>query len=463
MAKADAAGAEVAIIFHMQAVATFIRAVTKEEFWVYLLVFFLPLQTRWIIRPGTLNGGYWEYGTFALYVVDVLAVALLVGRLVRAARAGQLQRWVVGGARRPTFWLLAGLLELAVIISVLYASNEGLALYGYLRFVLAMGVGWLVLHSRVRVAGIGRAWLGSGAVQGTLALWQAGAQRVTGSTAFGMAAQRAQDAGVSVVELLDGRWLRAYGSLPHPNIMGGWLALALVIGVSWQAQQRLTARRGNRLQYWHMAFGWLALGVSAAGLLLSFSRAAWLAAAAGLGVLAVGALWLKRATARRSMLVAASVVAMLVAATGGVWYRQAAARGGAGRLEQRSFHERLQYAQDARAVIAAHPVGGAGVHNYGIAVHDAVDSQRSSYAYEPVHNTLLLVWAEIGVVGLLAYTAVMAYVLAVAWARRAPVALAVAVTVSVLALFDHWLWSLPFGLYAWWLALAVSQRMAGNS
>ena len=45
---------------------------------IYLLVFLLPLQTRWIVRPGVLNGGYFEYGTISVYGTDVLLIIILL-------------------------------------------------------------------------------------------------------------------------------------------------------------------------------------------------------------------------------------------------------------------------------------------------------------------------------------------------------------------------------------------------
>ena len=49
-----------------------------------------------------------------------------------------------------------------------------------------------------------------------------------------MAVHKAEELGTSVVETVgaDGlgeRWLRAYGGLDHPNILGGILAVALLL------------------------------------------------------------------------------------------------------------------------------------------------------------------------------------------------------------------------------------------
>src|SRR5438552_12547854 len=70
------------------------------------------------------------------------------------------------------------------------------------------------------------------------------------------------------------RLLRGFGTFPHPNVLGGYLAMALVclpvLGVRWP-------RRAAAL--W-----WLLGAAISIGLLASFSRAGWLAAVVGLSV-----------------------------------------------------------------------------------------------------------------------------------------------------------------------------------
>ena len=47
------------------------------EYGFYLFLFILPWQTRWIIVPGEINEGYFEYGTYSLYGSDILLIILL--------------------------------------------------------------------------------------------------------------------------------------------------------------------------------------------------------------------------------------------------------------------------------------------------------------------------------------------------------------------------------------------------
>ncbi len=47
------------------------------EYGLYLFLFILPWQTRWIIKEGEINGGYFEYETYSLYGSDILLIVVL--------------------------------------------------------------------------------------------------------------------------------------------------------------------------------------------------------------------------------------------------------------------------------------------------------------------------------------------------------------------------------------------------
>ncbi len=77
--------------------------------------------------------------------------------------------------------------------------------------------------------------------------------------------------GPSVVQLADGaRWLRAYGTLPHPNILGGFL-LALMAG------PLAIFLRGRVRRWWALGL----FGIATGALVPTFSRSVWLGYLAG--------------------------------------------------------------------------------------------------------------------------------------------------------------------------------------
>jgi O-antigen ligase len=87
------------------------------------------------------------------------------------------------------------------------------------------------------------------------------------STLLGIADKDAQTLGVAVVETDDGRTLRAYGTFPHPNIFGGYLAVG-VIALAW-----LTRFAKSKREIALMLVGSAVLGST---LIVTFSRSAWL-------------------------------------------------------------------------------------------------------------------------------------------------------------------------------------------
>ena len=297
-------------------------------------------------------------------------------------------------------------------------------------------------------------------IEGALALAQAAAQ----STLFGAflfhwkREAAAGQSGASIVQLPGGlRWLRAYGSIPQPNVLGGFLCLALpfVAGAFLHLPRKYYI-------IWPL-LGALALGGIA--LLLSFSRAAWL------GVL-LAALWAavlfwqrrsapRRFFARRPVLLALVAIALLIGLV--VLLRPALQS----RLlldeplEQQSVSERVALIEVSAVLIMQHPLLGVGAGNMPL-VELSYPATRA--IGEPVHNLPLLIGTETGVFGLLLWLIPPLSLLWTTWRKRRvlpPAALAASaalVALLVAAQLDHYLWSLPTSSLFYWLALALVAR-----
>ncbi len=240
------------------------------------------------------------------------------------------------------------------------------------------------------------------------------------------------------------RLLRGFGTFPHPNVLGGFLALALVclpmLGRRW--------RRATPV--W-----WLLGGIIGLGLLVSFCRAGWLAAGVGLG-----AWWWIDARAGRShrwavvgiglalVGVACSPVAPILNA------RLLPLSGGSNALERGSIGNRLVLDRDALAEIVRHLPLGAGGGNYGLVA--VADGYQQGWG-EPPPNAPLLITAELGLPGLAALALLG---LGTARAVRGRGRLDVAVLASCLVLLvssmlDHYLWTMPLGRVIAWAPFAL--------
>jgi O-antigen ligase len=250
--------------------------------------------------------------------------------------------------------------------------------------------------------------------------------------------------GASVVQTAGGgRWMRAYGTLSHPNILGGYLVIGLGAALE---RYRATRRRG-----W-LGVGWLIL----AGLLLSFSRSAWVAAGVMLAV--AGAFWLlhrpsplDRARARRWVaaglgaltLLSLPVLPMLLARTN---------LGGAPlRLEQRSTDDRSLLNRAAVEMLLDRPLAGVGGGAFVVRLYQVT---QGSLPLEPAHNLPLLLAAELGWPGSVAMGVLAAGAAWRLWRRRlagqrSGLAQAELLMGALLAglltvgLFDHYWWTMP--------------------
>jgi hypothetical protein len=201
--------------------------------------------------------------------------------------------------------------------------------------------------------------------------------------------------GMSVIAVAGRRWLRAYGLTPHPNALGGYLSMSLLISLASLGAVRARARP------------WLGLcvAIGSIGLVFTFSRSAWLGTFVGLAYLA-GILrpWrLVNWHSRRTRWIAAACILLLVgsvvgflAAFGDLLLARFVRLNDP--LEQRSVQDRVHDVREALGLIRTVPLKGTGSGYYVDALWAGVGEERPP-GFRNVHNVPLLAAAELGVLG----------------------------------------------------------------
>jgi O-antigen ligase len=439
-----------------------------------LFVFLLPIQTVLLLREPIIDGTKWQYGTIGLYGTDLLLLATLAAWTMT-------RPWPSFVKKLRSLSLGEGALIALVMwaaLSVTWSPDPILSAYSALRLALAAGVFFLAKSVRMPVlaGAVVFALAGAALLEAWLGIWQFLSQGSFRSVLLGMSAYEPWQAGVSVLKNESGRWLRAYGTLPHPNMLGGYLAAMLSVIVGYlvlKGKSWLGANESGYRLFWSAAALWS--GIVTLGLILSFSRSAWLGAALALGALVSAAFlrsdangpdrseterkgWRKKVAHVLGTVVLSAVVFV------SVLHEVVLPRfDGETVSREGSVTDRAALAAQAWELVREHPLAGVGIGNETLATTQA-HPEIPVWEVQPAHNVFLLVLAEVGAVGLVLFLAFLFGVFRSEWHIFAPVAGSgggsafffglVALVPSLM--LDHFLWSSHFGLLLFFLLAGLS-------
>jgi len=433
---------------------------TKRGFFAEALVFaslfFLPFQTRWIYHDLTVGGEVWEYGRLSVYAVELLILVALALR-GRPRLSSSLSSFV-----KPAVLFFGTLL-----ISTSFSQSIPLATASLPHFAAALGLFFLVADERTVLRRAAWAFVAGLVIPCGLAWYQV----VTGTSPayswLGLATHDAATLGQSVVETATGRILRGYGTLPHPNVFGGYLAVGLIL-LGWLSRRARTT--GAHLL---MAAPTVLI---ASSLIITFSRSAWLGVAVGFGSLAVAALVTRHSVPHQAIpFVSLSLLVVLITlfVFHSAVFTRFSVMGGfssgtqpAARLEAKSIEERFGSYAAFDDVIFTNVVMGVGPGNYTVALA-TIFPNMPAWSYQPIHNALLLALAETGLIVLLP---AVKFLLALHRLLRETLTTAgglFAVTLVAallpIALLDHYLWSLWPGLALSSVAVAFALKFSSGA
>jgi len=427
-----------------------------------LLFILLPIQTRWIAVPATLHGGYWEYGTVSLYATQIFIFLIAAYYLLQTYKNKKqplslliVKSWVglfITKHKVLTlflFWLL---------LSILWAPRTAAIGVWLLLFLTAVCF-WYVLQAsklslKVILVSVGIGML----ISGGIGMIQFAQQHVPASSLWGVAEQNPQDLGPSTVETSLRRWLRGYGTFPHPNLLGGWMVLGLLcwLGV-FLATHPLTSDKDS----WARLMAIVGTVVGAGGLWLSFSRSAWLGFCVFLFLF-----WLYVLIKKRTWFIPVFkwtlLIALMLVISAAVFEDPFRARTSfvdqsslaQFRLEEQSQNDRVKQWQEAKDIGFSKTAGvGSGVGNY-TAFLGRLFPSREVYQLQPMHSTPVLVGLELGIIG--SFLLLLLIIQYIKKFVQHPFGMFLLIAVLGMMLFDHYWWSLYPGVlattFAFWFA-----------
>jgi len=441
--------------------------IKTAEYIFYLFIFLLPWQTRWIWQENFLVGKYWEYGSFSLYGIDIILMVILL----LAMFVGIKQK----DSANKSVWILVISFLAISMLSIFLSLNKELAWYSFGRLVLGVSVLWIALRIKFSYIKLAISLVAAGVIQSLLGLYQFFFQQTFATKWLGMAEHLPEVPGTFVVGTEMGRFLRAYGSLPHPNMLAGFLVICLLVVIGLYLV--LYDNREKKGFIWKLILITFSFCVIFLGFLVTFSRSAWLALGISLIVLFLINVFKKKQVHARLvgkvLLASFLLVAVTIILVPELFQTRILSQE---RLEVKSLDERQEYFSEATQLVKRFWHRGVGIGNYTEAIKSKIDPNKEIWEYQPAHNIFILIAAEISIFGALVFLllifeliksaiftiAVPASLFGLA-KKELEIWLYIFTTgflsLLVIGLFDHYLWTLPFGIILFWLVLGVWARI----
>ena len=480
----------------------------------YLYLFLLPLQTVYFLREPFVGGVKWEYGVIGLYGIDILLLVLVVWFLMDVFF---FKKYQIPNTKYQIPDLILSLFLLWAGLSILWAGDKELALYFFVKLLLAGGLFSIVRYwSGLDFKKVVFVLFAAAVLQSGIGIVQFLAQQSIDSSILGMSAHEASQAGSSVLKIdsgpaspnSGGRFLRAYGTFPHPNVLGGFLGVILILCILYYAfypssilslLPPLTLEdSGAPLRQGSWGEGMILAGLIMIllGLILTFSRAAWLGVMIGVAMLSISVFIQKEGEIRKRFLKMIVAIGMASIVFGTILHEEIFPRFDPATIEREgSVSERIISLRDAERLIGeGNVLLGVGAGNFTAAIikngemgamgergDEKVKNEegergmkremglRPVWSIQPAHNVFILIFSELGIVGLVLFFVFLWSALSQSipplnlplgkGERRIGTIFCIALIVILPSLFlDHWLWTSHFGLLFFFLILGLISR-----
>jgi len=324
----------------------------------FSLILFFPTQLGLHFWPqfAKVEGVRIDYLSPTLYVTDLLILFLFLS-------------WVIS-QKKFSISNFQIIFAAFIIIGIIFSKSLGAGLYGLLKFLEFIFLGFYVSNIKnLKLRNI-LFLLSLGIIfESFLALSQYLNQGSLGGLFyfFGERMFNPQTPGIANASINGQLILRPYGTFPHPNVLAGYLVIVMTL-IIFNCKKILYS---------------LTLLIGTVALFLTLSRVAII-----LWVLILGFFLI------RKFIILALVSLLLFVLITPLGLRFTGMR-----LTDESIVIREELAKSSLLMIKKSPLLGVGINNFLVNLPNTQKSNNSSLVIQPVHNIFLLVLSETGIVG----------------------------------------------------------------
>jgi O-antigen ligase len=361
-------------MFHVKHLLKRVSEIQITELVFYIFVLTVPFQIRTILNPDVSYIDYYfsYHKAIFVYLSDLLFICFTFCCIFIKPRVSLAK--------------YAFLPLILAIISLFHVERLDLWFYGTIKLFQFCFIVAYLKNNRQVIKSLIWIIIASGFIQAGLAILQFHVEHFRTIDIFGSYMPGPDESGAATLNSVSGKLLRAYGTFPHPNVLGGFLAISFGL---WLYVSRATIH--NLKSYFVSQCGTYIL---AWGLTVSFSRSGWLAAAI-LSILFI------TYQARKSLKQALIWLFIIIVSCGtlGWFYKDLIIpRTNESTPNSAAFEYRETFNNRGLKVFQENPWFGVGINNY--VPYTEQKFHVEPWAYQPPHNIFILILAETGIFGL---------------------------------------------------------------
>ncbi len=375
----------------------------------YILLILLPTQIGLHFWPSWsfVLGRRVDYLSPTLFLTDIIVVALLICWFFDSLSVFRNKKKIHTIINRsPLVFLTLGVFICFIIDNIMHAVNVPVAIYAWIKFFEYAVLGLYIVKTKPAVNIVSLCLGAAMFYSSVIAISQFFLRHSVGGVLWwiGERTFSLETPGIAKIALCNLTrlscpiFLRPYATLPHPNVLGGFLGVVLLLvgTTDFEAFKKIIPRRVHIDHLIFLFLQWILLIVGAASLILTFSRSAW-----AMVLLASAAVLILRHLNKQKVRVL--LIGILIFFAVVIFYIFSA------HFSDESLVVREQLNNAALSIIQAHPLVGVGLGNFLVALPTFIPS-RQIYFLQPVHNIYLLFISEVGFFGVMLFT-LICYVL----------------------------------------------------
>ena len=414
-----------------------------EKFLFYFFIFSIPFQIRKILFFASAGDKFVEWNSGFLYFTDLLIIGILLLAILRGGSAS----WRI---KKTEIWLV--LFFLIAALSLITSQNIGLSVYQLIKLAEFILLFLYIKYNLefLQIKKILNVFVASGVFQALLAVVQFFNQSSLGIKHFEAGIYNANIPGVATFFVNGAKFIRAYGTTPHPNVLAIFLLLAIfcIYGLF------LMNKKSKLLNILYVTCFMLCV----LGLLVTFSRAVILVfVVVSLLFFLIAFLKFKKLKSKIiSLFLLFAIVCSLFIV---MFWSEISARFLAISPTEQAVSLRIYYNDIAISVIKEKPFLGLGLGNFVWYLFNNYQFKQF-WLYQPVHNLYLLIASEAGVFGLIVFLIFIGKILLKGFKQvfkqhKFFIFYFLFLIFMVLGLIDHYLWTIQQSRLIFWIVLAV--------